>query len=244
VQQISEAKLKQIADSGTILAEGDGFVRAVRDADGRVWKQFRKKSVPSTAGLWPYARRFIRCAELLTQRSINTVAVRDVYRVQETGRHVVVYDELPGRSLRSVLETEGAQHLSDFARYVALLHGRGISFRSMHLDNVLLIDGGEFALIDVTHVTFARKPLSPWRRARNFRPFTRYAQDRALLEQFGYRRFLEEYLHAAALSDRAAAQLRAQLQRLNSHFAEAASATAAPDARADDVPEQSRRPTA
>ncbi len=222
--RISETKLKQIAEAGTILADDDSFVRAIRDSDGRIWKQFRKKSFPSTAALLPYAKRFVKSAELLAKRGINSVAVRDIYTVAETGRHVVVYDEMPGRSLRTVLEIEGAQHLSDFAQFMALLHERGIYFRSMHLDNVLVLDAGGFALIDVTHVEGFRKALNPWRRARNFKPVTSYAEDRAMLDQYGCSRFLEEYLAASHLTDRARQQFLLHLQRLNDHLADAANA--------------------
>lgn len=222
MQQISEARLNEIAAAGEILAKDDEFIRAVRASDGRIWKQFRKKSLPSSSAIWPYAKRFIRAAKLLRQRGINTVAVRDVYKVGDTGRHVVVYDELPGRSLRHVLESDSVKCLADFAAFMALLHDRGVYFRSMHLDNVLVLDTGAFALIDVTHVTFCRRPLGPWRRARNFRPVTSYSEDRALLEQFERRRFLEEYLAASQLDAGVYRRFLAHLGRLNGFFAGAA----------------------
>ena len=222
MQQISEAQLNEIASAGNVLARDDGFLRAVRATDGRIWKQFRRKSLPSTAALWPYAKRFIRASRLLQQRGINTVTVRDIYKVTETGRHVVVYDELPGRSLRTALETDGVQKLADFARYMAVLHERGIYFRSMHMDNVLVLDAGDFALIDVTHVTFHRQALNPWRRVRNFKPITSYAEDRAMLKQYGIRQFLEKYCVHAGLRDAAQQKFLSHLQRLNEHFANAA----------------------
>ena len=235
MKHISAAQLNQLCATGEVLARDDTFIRAVRAADGAIWKVFRAKPFPSSAAIWPYARRFVRSARKLAERGVATVRVLDQYIIDGVDRHVVVYDELPGTALRDALASieSGSDACNklfcDLAAFIADLHARGVYFRSMDFGNVLVLADGAadsgrgFGLIDVAETRFSPLSLTMWRRARNFRPVTSYEIDRAALARFGCERFLEQYLRAASLSARKRRAFLKHIRRLNSHLGAAAS---------------------
>lgn len=235
MKKISTPEIERICTTGKVLARDNGFIRAVRTSDGKIWKFFRAKPLPSSAALRPYASRFVHSSRKLHARGIASVQVRDQYTIAGQKRHVVVYDELPGMILRDAISAAGDDMeqlnklFTGFAQFIARLHRLGVYFRSMHFGNVLVLakplPTGQpaFGLIDITETQFALRSLSPWRRARNFRPITSYEIDRNSLDRFGNERFLEEYLRATSLSTRKRQSFLQHLQRLNKHLAPAAS---------------------
>lgn len=234
MKRITSAHIDQLCATGQVLARDNNFIRAVRAADGAIWKCFRVKSFPSSAAIWPYAKRFVRSARKLSERGVATVRVRDQYIIEDQRRHVVVYDELPGVVLRDALtaaERDPEQYnklFCDFARFIAQLHARGVYFRSMHFGNVLVLpesspqDEHTFGLIDVTETHFSPLSLTMWRRARNFKPVTSYETDRSAIAHFGGERFLNAYLDAANLPQRKRKAFLNHIRRLNACLGDAA----------------------
>ena len=70
----------------------------------------------------------------------------------------------------------------------------------MHLGNILVLEDGEFGLIDVADMSIQRRPLGLFKRARNFRHLLHDRADRNSLEEFGYGRFLAQYETDADIS--------------------------------------------
>lgn len=117
--------------------------------------------------IYPYALRFAKNSALLKNLGIATVTVEQVYDVPEIQRQIVIYPKLPGTVLRETLLTAGDKELRTellecFAGFVALLHDKGVLFRSIHFGNVLNLPSGNFALIDIADLRYpaVRRPFA------------------------------------------------------------------------------------
>ncbi len=198
----------------------DGYgEKVLRLPSGEFLKLFRRKRRLSSAAWNPYAVRFALAAERLKRLGVPTVDVVEVFRVAEMERDIVRYRPLPGETLRDVLASSANDALlSDFARFLAQLHERGVYFRAIHLGNVMVIGAGRFGLIDVCDTYFGEGSLGVVRRVRNFKPLVRGPADRESLEAYGGRAFLDDYLEAAGLSGRRADLLRRGVARMHRIF--------------------------
>jgi hypothetical protein len=193
--------------------------------DGRILKLFRRKRLLSSNTIFPYAARFAWAARKLTLRKIATVEVLEVFSIPSIQRQAALYRRVEGQPLRSALQRtdEPSALVRRLAEYFALLHTRGIYFRSLHFANLLVTPGQQFALIDVQETRFSVGSLRPRLRARNFRHLTPYEVDREAIAAFGLDRFLHGYLQASDLSPRQQVRLLSCLARANPFFAAAAS---------------------
>lgn len=218
-----------VAGARTLTADEYG-PKVLQTPDGRIIKLFRRKRLLSST-LWnPYALRFERAGRELALRSIPAVHSERAARVPHLQRDIVIYRRLDGVPLRDAIAAANAEtheRLLDLvANVLAMLHARGVYFRAAHFGNFLVQDAGgdalRLALIDVSEAQFRRGPLPLSLRARNFRPLTSYAEDRAAIAAFGVDRFVNAYFEAASLPPRAIARLRAALRRVHPLFDSAA----------------------
>jgi hypothetical protein len=190
-----------IAESRVIERDAYGE-KVLVGADGTFIKIFRTKKVFSTAVIKPYAVRFRDNTTKLTRLGIPTVRVHSVSYCADNRRHLVAYSPLPGETLRQVLRQKAVLEplIKCFASFLAELHRRGVYFRSIHFGNVIVQpETDALGLIDVADMRFRPWPLGLLARARNFRHFLRYREDVDFLRSFGFERFLDVYLDAAAL---------------------------------------------
>jgi hypothetical protein len=93
---------------------------------------------------------------------------------------------LPGHTLRQVLQGITAPAVRQalierFGKFMAQLHEKGVYFRSLHLGNVLVLEDGEFGLIDLADMRIYPSSLSPSLRQRNLRHMQRYTVDKRWL---------------------------------------------------------------
>lgn len=227
MQRLSQQEYESLArDARTLTADVHG-PKVLLTPDGRIIKMFRRKRALSSA-LWnPYAARFARASRELSKRGIPAVMTDLVARVPHLSRDITVYRRLDGTLLRDAIAAAAdpqRDRLVDLlASTLAMLHARGVYFRAAHFGNFLVqgsaADGEmRLALIDVSEARFRRGPLSASMRARNFRPLTSYAEDRAAIQAFGVERFVQAYAQAASFSRREAEQFRAALRRVHQMF--------------------------
>jgi tRNA A-37 threonylcarbamoyl transferase component Bud32 len=204
VKTIDQQHYLTLVASATVLERDAHGAKVLALPGGEFVKLFRRKRWLSSALFFPYARRFIRNAARLARLGIPTVTVLDAAYCPAVRRHLVTYRPLPGMTLRQALaaaETDGMALLREFAQFVALLHQRGVYFRSLHLGNVIVPDQGTgLGLIDVADMSISRSALPAGQRARNFRHMLRYREDVGYLKQFGSAWFLEQYFAAANLA--------------------------------------------
>ncbi len=200
---------------GAVELERDNFgVKVLLTPNGHIVKLIRIKRWLSLSVIYPYSLRFRRNAVRLTVKGVPSVVVERVFYCHQIRRHGVIYPMVQGESLEKIAD-QG--RISDdlfqkLAVFVALLHRKGIYFRSLHLGNVLLLPNGELGLIDVADMRFFRYPLRMDQRRRNFRHLFRTSAHRKIFAQFGVDRFLGLYVDAANLSARQVERIMAPMQ--------------------------------
>jgi len=204
MQALEQARYLALREGATVLeADGTGH-KVLRLIDGSMLKLFRRKRLLSSAAWYPYAQRFADNCRHLQERQIPCPVVKAVYRIGAIERDAVHYAPLPGQTLRQVLE-EPADHdqlRAQLGRFIAILHERGVYFRSAHMGNVVLTPEGELGLIDIADLRIFRRPLRKSQRLRNFKHMLRYPQDRQWLLEAGDSSFVDGYLAAQQLCSR------------------------------------------
>jgi hypothetical protein len=224
LRRLPHEDFEELICGAAVVTSDAGGPKLFRRPDGRMVKLFRRRKLISSSLIWPVAVRFCRAARRLSALGIPSVAVEASYRVPTAMRHVVVYREIPGVSLREALRVKGRIDvlLEMLAKLLATLHAKGVYFRALHFGNVLVREDGMLALVDVSECRFRRAPLRPELRARNFKPLFSYDEDTAVLGKFGFERFLQLYLALANLNDGAQGRFLLALSRLRLEMAEAA----------------------
>ena len=204
MQALEQARYLALREGATVLeADGTGD-KVLRLIDDSMLKLFRRKRLLSSAAWYPYAQRFADNCRHLQERQIPCPVVKAVYRIGAIERDAVHYAPLPGQTLRQVLE-EPADHdqlRAQLGRFIAILHERGVYFRSAHMGNVVLTPEGELGLIDIADLRIFRRPLRKSQRLRNFKHMLRYPQDRQWLLDAGDSSFVDGYLAAQQLCSR------------------------------------------
>ncbi|MGG5287659.1 toluene tolerance protein [Pseudomonas shirazensis] len=204
MQALEQARYLALREGATVLeADGTGD-KVLRLADGSMLKLFRRKRLLSSAAWYPYAQRFADNCRHLQERQIPCPVVKAVYRISAIERDAAHYAPLPGQTLRQVL-AEPADHdqlRAQLGRFIAILHERGVYFRSAHMGNVVLTPEGELGLIDIADLRIFRRPLRKSQRLRNFKHMLRYPQDRQWLLDAGDSSFVDGYLAAQQLCSR------------------------------------------
>lgn len=220
MQRLPLPQYLDLIRGGQVLARDTHGEKVIRTSDDLFVKLFRHKRLFSSSRLFPYAKRFASNARMLARLGIPTVEVENVFSVPGIRRDIALYRPLKGKTLRDLArETPEAMPyvLPRLARCLALLHERGILFRSIHFGNVIVTPEG-VGLIDVADIR--RRPfgsLSIGQRLRNFGHMLRYAKDRQILLDYGIDRFLQHYAAAASVSPAQLARLAKPLQNLAEH---------------------------
>lgn len=217
VQAIRPAAFDELCSNAHVI-EADGLgPKVLRLADGRFLKIFRARHWYTSGSFNPYSERFASNAEQLRTLGIPTPQILGLYSLRDAST-AVSYAPLPGLTLRQALQgldnSLRESLIERFGQFMAKLHERGVYFRSLHLGNVLLMDDGEFALIDIADLRIFPSPLRNALRQRNLRHMQRYPQDRAWLFETHFEQLAKGY--ASVASQGATAKIREQVQALAS----------------------------
>ena len=185
-----------LAQSEIIEQDRNG-IKVLRLPDGNFLKTFWYRHLVSSRRIYPERLRFSLNAGALKRRSVPTVTVIETVRIPHLQRTGVIYRPLAGRTLRQVAAAGefNAELAGRLGQFVAMLHRKGIHFRSLHLGNVLLCPDGNFGLIDISDMIILPWPLLPDMRMRNFYHLFRYERDFEMLTCAGMREFLEQYIN-------------------------------------------------
>lgn len=190
-----------VADSKVLEQDKHG-AKVLETVDNKIVKLFRRKRVITSAAFKPYAARFVENAQRLKALGIKTVNIVEVYRCSPISRTLVVYRPVPGQTLRNAIRnsTNPDTLMAQFASFFAELHDKGVLFRSIHLNNVIVpCSPGSLGLIDIADMKFLNRALSINQRMRNLRHLTRYDEDRQSIRDFGVEQFVDIYFDAASL---------------------------------------------
>lgn len=215
VQSLKPQAFEQLCSNAHVI-EADGLgPKVLRLEDGSFLKLFRARNWYTSGSFNPYSERFASNSEQLRERGIPSPAILGLYELQDHSS-AVQYQPLPGLTLRQALQSLDSSLreslIERFGQFMAQLHERGIYFRSLHLGNVLLMDDGEFGLIDVADMRLYPSALRNALRQRNLRHMQRYPQDRNWLFETHFEQLAKGY--ASVASPAATAKIRAQVLRL------------------------------
>jgi RIO-like serine/threonine protein kinase len=185
--RLPQAAFETLVAGAKVLEADSHGAKVYLLADGNILKLFRRKRLLSSALLRPYSARFISNAERLHELGIPTLKVLQHYRLDKPGITAVLYEPLPGRNLRQLMDTAEftwQQSLEPLIAMVRRLHRSGVYFRSLHLGNIIVTPEGTLGLIDMADMSFTRGPLSRRLIKRNLEHFARYLQREKLTECF------------------------------------------------------------
>jgi len=212
---ISTAEFEQLRAGARLLERDYRGEKVLLTPDNHIIKLFYPRRRLTSARIWPYAHRFCNNARQLREKGIITVQCEQLRYDRANRRHLITYPLLPGTTLRDTLREvhNRGDYLEKLASYLVTLHARGILFRSVHLGNILVLENGDYGLIDVADMSIQSGPLGLRKRARNFRHLLHDRGDREQLDSYGYDRFLEHYETAAGISGSRRTRLRRYIKR-------------------------------
>jgi len=204
VQKLSASGLQQLGADAQVIEEDGLGPKVLRLSDGSFLKLFRRRRWYTSGNFNPYSERFAINSEQLRRMGIPTPQVLNLYRLDD-GSSAVHYAPLPGQTLRQVLQGITAPAVRQalverFGKFMARLHEQGVYFRSLHLGNVLVLEDGEFGLIDLADLRVYPSPLSLSLRQRNLRHMQRYTVDKRWLFEDHLDALLQGYAVTASKS--------------------------------------------
>lgn len=166
--QPTAAEFAALQSAGIALehrgADRPSMIRlALQGSEPLMVKLWYPKKLWSSDRLRPYSERFRRNAQQFAERGFAAPVVLGWGKLAGTGVRYLSYREIPGTALR---DASGTFDLDALAGFLLRLHDAGISFRALHLGNLLRTAGG-FALIDISDCHFRDGALSLRERAKN-----------------------------------------------------------------------------
>lgn len=213
--QMSEMEYSQLLHQNKILERDRWGVKVLETPDNRIIKIFRLKRLLSTAYFIPYALRFKWNANRLKKKGFETVTVDKIVYCREKQRHVVSYQKIPGQPIKYFLEKNKDDKvlINKLIAYIALLHDKGIYFRSLHFGNIIVKPNGEFALIDISDLKFFPFNLTTNLRIRNWKHMLKYDFERSIVETYGWDVFFSEYADLCSLKANQVNRLKSELSQ-------------------------------
>ncbi|KAF2392415.1 bifunctional O-antigen ligase/aminoglycoside phosphotransferase family protein [Pseudomonas frederiksbergensis] len=204
VKTLKPAAFEQMTANAQMIEEDGLGPKVLRLADGSFLKLFRRRRWYTSGSFNPYSERFAVNSEQLRTLGIPTPLTLGLFRLKD-GSSAVHYSPLPGNTLRQVLQGITAPAVRQalverFGKFMAQLHEQGVYFRSLHLGNVLVLEDGEFGLIDLADMRIYPSSLSLSLRQRNLRHMQRYTEDRRWLFEDHFEALLQGYAVTASKS--------------------------------------------
>lgn len=201
MKTLTKKDFQSLIQDASLLKKDRFGPKVYRRPDASYVKLFRQKRKFSLSAIWPYAERFRRNGLRLSKLGIDTVNVDAVYNCPEIERTIILYKGLEGNLLHSVLEKDASsEHLDQLAEFLAVLHNKGVYFRAIHMNNIVLQPDGTLGLIDIADVRFRWHALGALRRVRNLCHLLNIQHGPQLLYVNGsLNYFLDMYLRYAQL---------------------------------------------
>ena len=142
------------------------------------------------------AKRFITMIKRLEKLGIPTIHALEHYQLDDNKFDVVIYEFLPGQSVREHIHQGDFEILSRALQFTAYLNNKAIYFRAGHLGNIVLMPNDEFGLIDIHNIRFT---IDPRRRAKELAFLLAHKKDIHILKKQGFDNLVNEYLQHAKL---------------------------------------------
>lgn len=183
-------------------AEFNKFVEKADDLGHRktfhkkneIIKIFNVRGYISSGFFNTYASRIIKNSIRLTEHEIPSIEITNELAFQYNNRlSGVSYKYIPGKTYRDLGNKITKEMITDLAKYISIIHKKGIYFRAMHLGNILLHNKKLF-LIDIAKIHFYPWSLFIFTRARAFRRMIKYQDDIKHFGLINYKNLISEYM--------------------------------------------------
>ena len=181
-QQIALRVLPQAADFGMQRSPGELRTEVMFDGTAALAAQRAVAAVSSF--FWPSNQRYQRL-------STTSEALNKVHRVKVYMENMTDLLFRARYSPRAAFEAQmGEAALQWFVFGTGLMFidddikGQRLSYRSLHLGNIVVTPDNQMGLIDVADMRFLRAPLNPELARRNLQHFARYIAREKLNERF------------------------------------------------------------
>ena len=183
-------------------AEFNKFVEKADDLGHRktfhkkneIIKIFNVRGYISSGFFNTYASRIIKISIRLKEHEITSIEITNELAFQYNNRlSGVSYKYIPGKTYRDLGNKITKEMITDLAKYISIIHKKGIYFRAMHLGNILLHNKKLF-LIDIAKIHFYPWPLFIFTRARAFRRMIKYQDDIKHFGLINYKNLISEYM--------------------------------------------------
>lgn len=194
LQDISLDEFKALCANAEII-RGKKRPRVIRHDTSLISKIWHGKKRLSSDWIYPYYLRFYRNSKKLLSRGIVAPKVKGVIKVKKTSIRIVTYEEIRGMTVRDILDNnKGYVTIPELTQFISKLHDKGILFTSLHMDNIIKLESGDFGLIDVSNTHFFYFPLGLRNRARNLCNLLSYAKDIDLMQRGLNTNIVDEYI--------------------------------------------------
>ena len=186
-------------------AEFNKFVEKADDLGHRktfhkkneIIKIFNVRGYLSSGFFNTYASRIIKNSIRLKEHEIPSIEITNELAFQYNNRlSGVSYKYIPGKTYRDLGNKITKEMITDLAKYISIIHKKGIYFRAMHLGNILLHNKKLF-LIDIAKIHFYPWPLFIFTRARAFRRMIKYQDDIKNFGLINYKNLISEYMNSS-----------------------------------------------
>ena len=183
-------------------AEFNKFVEKAYDLGHRktfhkkneIIKIFNVRGYISSGFFNTYASRIIKNSIKLKEHEISSIEITSELAFQYNNRlSGVSYRYIPGKTYRDLGNKITKEMITDLAKYISIIHKKGIYFRAMHLGNILLHNKKLF-LIYIAQIHFYPWSLFIFTRARAFRRMIKYQDDIKHFGLINYKNLISEYM--------------------------------------------------
>lgn len=191
-----------LKEQSKVLEKDRRGVKVLQLQNGDILKIFRIRKKLSSAALSPYCHRFCKNAFKLKKLDVPTLSPLKRFTLPAKSTTAVLYKPLIGETLRQYCDEKGMdiETAQKLGKFLAELHQKGIYFRSIHFANIIVTPDEQFGLIDIADLKTYRKPLSLFRRLRNFKHLFRYEKDKKSIKEKSLNAFKKTYLKTAHLN--------------------------------------------
>ena len=199
-KMLSKQEYESLCREAKVIRSG----KVLELSSGDILKLYRIKRVISSALFYPYSKRFYRNALQLRSLGIDAVEVKHLFDIPSIKRSAVLYAPLPGITLRDFAQNHSLpRHIAEqLGMFIAKLHNKGVYFRSLSLNNIIYTENGDLGLIDFADMKVYGRPLSSYKRLRNFRHVFGNTKDFRYLDVANKTCLVERYLYALGVANK------------------------------------------
>ena len=202
MRNLTSDEFDQLTENAITLADDEYGKKVLELTDHSIIKLFRVKRLISRATIYSPARRFARNAKRLKQLNIPTIDLIELINIKSIQRTAVHYKQLEGITVREYLQSNPLQEsfLEKLGEFLALLHAKGVYFRSAHFGNIIVTPEKTFGLIDISDMSINYFSLGYLKRLRNFKHILRLKEDIELLKSNAF--FENGYLNNCQIKNK------------------------------------------